>query len=291
MTTIRELWETGTELLEKSGIEEARLDAWLLLEFRLGISRSAYWTDPERPVSAQDQEQVMELYRRRAQRIPLQHVTGEAWFYGRRFLVNENVLIPRQDTEILVEETLKRLEGQSRPFIVDLCTGSGCILLTLLKEREDASGLGVDISEEALKMAAENARLTGAERAVFSRLDVLQELDMQRLREETSLRGGCHALVSNPPYIPSDEIRTLMDEVRLHEPGIALDGGEDGLVFYRRISETASSLLTEGGWLITEIGCAQASSVCSLYEKAGFDRIRVIQDLNGLDRVICCEKP
>ena len=291
MSTLQELYEAGTALLAQSGIGEARLDAWLLLEYRLSVSRAAYWSDPQRPVSDEDAAALLSLYHRRAERIPLQYLTGEAYFYGRRFLVNENVLIPRQDTEILTEQALKKLEGAEAPCILDLCTGSGCILVSVLLEKKNSRGLGIDISEKALDTAKKNAELNGAGNASFLQLDLMDEAAGKILAGRAASMGGYHLVVSNPPYIETGQIDGLMDEVRLHEPKLALDGGGDGLSFYRRISLLAPSLLREGGWLLTEIGCSQADEVRALYEKAGLVRTEVVKDLGGLDRVVCGRKP
>jgi release factor glutamine methyltransferase len=199
------------------------------------------------------------------------------------------VLIPRQDTEILVEEASKILAGIPKPQILDMCTGSGCILESLLLMHPDASGIGVDLSEGALAVAARNARDIGvSKRCIFVqsdlfRADIFQEKDGQSPSQYD-------ILVSNPPYIRTAEIEELSDEVRLHDPFMALDGKEDGLFFYRNITAQAMQYIKPGGSLFFEIGYDQGEAVKMLLEKAGFSGIRVVKDLAGLDRVVCAEK-
>ena len=191
---------------------------------------------------------------------------------GLEFLVNEHVLIPRQDTEILVEEVLRELTDGSR--ILDLCTGSGCILLSLLNYSNDCVGTGSDISEKALETARRNARKLGIS-AQFLHSDLFDEVE-----------GRYDFIVSNPPYIASGEIPGLMEEVRLHEPLCALDGHEDGLFFYRRIIAESPEHLVRGGSLYLEIGWDQAAAVKALMEETGFHEVRITKDYAGLDRVV-----
>ena len=282
MSTLKSLLDDGTELLEKAGVPEAAWDAWLLMEYRLGINRAVFLADPDREVSREDEKVLRSLFGERARRIPLQHLTGEAWFYGLCFKVNEHVLIPRQDTEILVETALEKMKDISSPRVLDLCTGSGCVLLAFLSERTDASGIGVDISREALLMAGENARKLDISRAGFIQRDILSGYGepVQAMGQDYDL------LLSNPPYIETEKIDTLMEEVRSHDPRIALDGGEDGLIFYRRIVSLAPGLLRSEGWLAVEIGSGQGDEVMELFRKAGFRRVMVTKDLAGLNRVV-----
>ena len=282
MSTLKSLLDDGTGLLEKVGVPEAAWDAWLLMEYRLGINRAVFLADPDREVSREDEKVLRSLFGERARRIPLQHLTGEAWFYGLCFKVNEQVLIPRQDTEILVETALEKMKDISSPRVLDLCTGSGCVLLAFLSERTDASGIGVDISREALLMAGENARKLDISRAGFIQRDILS-----RYGEPVQAMGQDYdLLLSNPPYIETEKIDTLMEEVRSHDPRIALDGGEDGLIFYRRIVSLAPGLLRSEGWLAVEIGSGQGDEVMELFRKAGFRRVMVTKDLAGLNRVV-----
>lgn len=270
--TLREAWIFGKERLTGANVPEADLDAWYLLEWCTGVSRSHYLAYPEEAISPEQEEQYREALARRAQRIPLQQITGEQEFMGLSFLVNEHVLIPRQDTEILVEETAKFLQDGMR--YLDLCTGSGCILLSLKTLRPGAEGEGADLSPEALKVAGKNRERLGLE-ARLTESDLFDKIE-----------GTFDVIVSNPPYIKREEIESLMDEVRLHEPYMALDGHEDGLYFYRRIVEEAPGYLRKGGGLFLEIGWDQGESVSELLRQRGFSDVKVVKDLAGLDRVV-----
>lgn len=278
--TLKQLYKDGAERLDDGGIEEAQLDAWYLLEYVTGISKVSYLAEPDRIVSAERAERYEACIRRRAQHIPLQHITGEQEFMGYPFYVNEHVLIPRQDTETLVEEAIKVM--RPKMHILDMCTGSGCILLSILKmcrekyDMTDLQGTGVDVSEEALKVAAENARRLGVP------VTLVQSDLFEQLKEEQY-----DMIVSNPPYIETAVIDSLQEEVRLHDPYIALDGKEDGLHFYRRIISEAGKYLKPQGWLLFEIGYDQAEAVVKLMENAGYTQITVKKDLAGLDRVVC----
>lgn len=271
--TLQQIYREGKETLERAGIAEAELDAWYLLEYVTGISRASYYGDPGRVVSEEDLCRYRECIEKRAVHIPLQHITGEQEFMGLSFRVNDQVLIPRQDTETLVEEALKYAMPGMR--VLDLCTGSGCILISLLHFCPGLTGVGSDISAEALKMARTNGqRLHVEERAQWLCGDLFEKVT-----------GAFDLIVSNPPYIRSAEIEELQEEVRLYDPRIALDGAEDGLLFYRRIIEESKSYLKNGGRLLFEIGCDQGRDVAELLENAGYTEVSVKKDLAGLDRV------
>ena len=271
--TLQQIYREGKETLERAGIAEAELDAWYLLEYVTGISRASYYGDPGRVVSEEDLCRYRECIEKRAVHIPLQHITGEQEFMGLSFRVNDQVLIPRQDTETLVEEALKYAMPGMR--VLDLCTGSGCILISLLHFCPGLTGVGSDISTEALKMARTNGqRLHVEERAQWLCGDLFEKVT-----------GAFDLIISNPPYIRSAEIEELQEEVRLYDPRIALDGAEDGLLFYRRIIEESKSYLKNGGRLLFEIGCDQGRDVAELLENAGYTEVSVKKDLAGLDRV------
>lgn len=277
--TLKQLYKEGAARLCVAGIEEFTLDAWYLLEYVTGISKTVYFAEPEHLVSEEQADRYEACIERRAQHIPLQHITGEQEFMGYSFYVNEYVLIPRQDTETLVEEALR--VAHSKMHILDMCTGSGCILLSIMKMciekyyMTDMQGTGVDVSEEALKVAAENAK----------RLEVPVTLVQSDLFEQIT-EEQYDMIVSNPPYIETDVIESLQEEVRLHDPYIALDGKEDGLHFYRRIISEAGKYLKPQGWLMFEIGYDQAEAVGELMGNAGYTQITVKKDLAGLDRVV-----
>lgn len=285
MGTLEKLLNAGTEILKNAGIEEARLDAWLLLEYLTGKNRAWYFSHGEEEASEELASDYGELIKKRAGHTPLQYLVHQAFFMGLEFYVDENVLIPRQDTETLVEEALKVLEGIKNPGILDLCTGSGCILLSILAIRKDARGTGTDLMENALRVAEENGkRLSLAERAFWVQSDTFSADIFQE--KDGNIPEKYDILISNPPYIPAGEIAGLMEEVRLHEPRTALDGGKDGLDFYREITPLAAGHLKPGGWLLYEIGWEQGRAVSEMLSDCGYQNVRVIQDLSGLDRVV-----
>ena len=282
--TYRECYEQGCRTLQAAGIEEAALDARLLLEAVCGTDRNDLLVHGEQPVAPEAEEKYLNWIRQRAEHIPLQQLTGEQGFMGLTFSVNEHVLIPRQDTEILVEEVLKELHDGMR--VLDMCTGSGCILLSLLHYSNDCEGLGVDLSAEALEVAGQNVLkvLTPekAEHAHFLQSDLFEKVE-----------GKFEIIVSNPPYIASAEVEKLMPEVRDHEPRMALDGTEDGLHFYRRIIKEAGKHLVNSGMLFFEIGYDQGQAVSELMRAGGYREVQVVQDYAGLDRVVLgtyCER-
>lgn len=272
--TLREMYKEGADDLARAGIRDAGTDAWYLLEYVTGINRASYYGSPDRELSREEEERYRDLLKKRAGHLPLQHITGEQAFMGFTFLVNENVLIPRQDTEVLVEEALTHLKSGME--VLDLCTGSGCILISLLKLCQEITGTGSDISEKALETAEENGRRLGVEERVkWVKSDLFDRLS-----------GSYDLIVSNPPYIRTEVIEELQEEVRLHDPRIALDGREDGLFFYRRIARESRKYLKQDGWLALEIGHDQAEAVAGLLDDAGYTQIQVKKDLAGLDRVV-----
>ena len=269
--TLQTLYREGQIRLKDSGIEEYQLDAWYLLEYVTGISKASYYGDPNRELSAAQAEEYRKCIEKRSERIPLQHITGVQEFMGHEFFVNVHVLFPRQDTEILVAHALDTVEDGKK--VLDMCTGSGCILLSILK-RYQVQGTGADISSEALQVAERNRK-----HLALPQVEWLQSDLFEKIEEKYDV------IVSNPPYIQTGVIESLQEEVRLHDPYIALDGKEDGLYFYRRIIEDAKAYLEDGGWLLFEIGYDQAEPVTRLMEQAGYSEIHVKKDLSGLDRV------
>lgn len=278
----RACYEEGCVKLKAADVPDFETDARLLLEFVCHTDLSTLLVHGDRTVSEEERTRFLALLEGRARRKPLQQLTGEQFFCGLSFLVNEHVLIPRQDTEILVEEAAKLLKPGM--VLLDMCTGSGCILISLLNMQKGVRGIGVDISEEALTVAAENAKRLLKE-------NVLPDFYLGNLFE--ALPGDENAfdmIVSNPPYIPSGEIEHLMPEVRDYEPREALDGSGDGLFFYRRIIEEGALLLKKEGCLLFEIGHEQGEAVSGLMEQAGFMEIRIIKDYAALDRVVLGKK-
>lgn len=270
MTAI-ELLNEGKEAL--CGVtDEYELDAWHLFEHATGITRHEYLLDSRITVSDEKCNAFRKYVSRRSKHIPLQHIVGTQWFMGLEFNVNEHVLIPRQDTEVLVEETLKLLNGGER--VLDMCTGSGCIIISIAKNAKLFEAVGIDISKDALCVAKDNARKHDVD-AEFVESDLFSELEDSKY----------DVIVSNPPYIETDEISRLMPEVCEHEPILALDGGADGLVFYRRIISESCRYLKNGGSLLLEVGHNQADEVCRLMTEAGFKDVSGVKDLCGIRRV------
>ena len=302
-----ELYLYGVKQLEEAGIAEAKLDARLLLEYVCGTDRSTLLAHPELLVEKEWEENYVNHIKKRKERIPLQHITGIQEFMGLEFYVNKDVLIPRQDTEILVEEVMPHVhDGMS---ILDICTGSGCILISLLQYSNDCGGVGVDLSEKALETAGRNAEKILGKKDMrvlmenpfpvqneihFVQGDLLRPLDTATLSEDRTESGakGNEAeirfdiIVSNPPYIPTEAIAGLEPEVAVHEPFMALDGREDGLYFYRRIVEDSKKYLTRGGMLFFEIGYDQGEAVSRLLKDAGYVDIEIKKDYAGLNRVV-----
>ena len=268
----RKLYDLGVSRLKEAGIEEAALDARLLLEEVCGTDRNDLLVHGESLVTENQSEQYRKYVDLRRKHIPLQHILGYQEFMGMKFKVTPDVLIPRQDTETLVEEVMRNLHDGMR--ILDMCTGSGCILLSLLRYSNDCVGTGCDLSEAALQVARENAQALLLE-AEFIQSDLFEKV-----------HGKYEMIVSNPPYIPSKVIPTLMEEVRDHDPLMALDGKEDGLYFYREIIKGAERYLYPGGMLFFEIGCSQAEDVSRYLKEAGYKEVTVCKDLAGLDRVV-----
>lgn len=309
--TYREALAWGQEQLRMAEVPDFALDAGYLLEFTSGRKHIDLVLDGREQMTDVLFEKYRDCVRRRAQRIPLQQITGSQAFMGLDFMVNEHVLCPRQDTETLVEEGLAILaslrsggakNGQADEDreirLLDLCTGSGCILISLLAlargqeppihglagsagckfafEEKDPPihGLAADLSPEALAVARENAKRNGVS-AAFVLSDLFAEIE-----------GSFDLITANPPYIPSGQLEDLMPEVRDHEPRMALDGDEDGLAFYRRIAGQAPDYLREGGWLLMEIAFDQGQAVWQMLSDGPFEEIEIIQDLSGRDRVL-----
>ncbi|MDD6281847.1 MAG: peptide chain release factor N(5)-glutamine methyltransferase [Oribacterium sp.] len=292
--TFREMLKQAEARLTEAGVTDAGYDARVLLEraYHLDTARylavsgetpEEYVRDPaERQAAA---ETFAKDLRKRAERIPLQQILGEVEFYGHVFKVNASVLCPRQDTEVLVEAVIQ--DPAPGSALLDLCTGSGCIAISVLADREITYALGVDISEEALRVAEFNRRQVlepeKQDRLTLLRSD-LYEAVPEYLRERKL--PGFDILVSNPPYIPSRVVDTLEPEVRDHEPRLALDGAEDGLLFYRRLLKDARSFLNPGGRIYFEIGYDQGEAVRRMMEDKGFHDVEVIRDFGGNDRVV-----
>lgn len=271
MATLEQLWNQGTQTLESFGVQEAQLNAWYLLSEAFSLSRADYFMRKGEEADVIARERYLAWIDIRSTHYPLEYILGKQEFMGLEFKVNENVLIPRQDTEILVEGALKSSQGKK---VLDMCTGSGCIAVSIAKLGNVSEMHAVDISRGALEVANENA----------VKNDVNVKFIESNLFEQVSERYDM--IVSNPPYIESAVIETLMPEVREFEPRLALDGTENGLYFYREISNQAPEYLTEEGEIFFEIGYNQGEAVTNILREAGFSLVEVRKDLAGLDRVV-----
>lgn len=270
-STYGEMLQRGTQILLDAQIEEAETDSFLLFSYVTGMPRAKYFLRREKKPTALEVQKYDSCLEQRKSHVPLQYITGEQEFMGLSFSVDERVLIPRQDTEKLVETVLPYVSGKR---VLDLCTGSGCIAVSLAVLGKPEYCVGVDISSGALQLAEKNAKENGA-RVSFVESDLFSKVS-----------DTFDIIVSNPPYIASDTVKTLMPEVREHEPILALDGGVDGLAFYRRMIGESRSYLSEGGMLFLEIGYDQAEEVEHLMREAKYEQIRCKQDYAGLDRVV-----
>ncbi|MCQ2524360.1 MAG: peptide chain release factor N(5)-glutamine methyltransferase [Lachnospiraceae bacterium] len=279
----REIYELGSLKLKAAGIEEYNLDARLLLEHVLNTTATTLFSDPDMMVDEEGEKTYLALIDERAKHVPLQHITKKQWFMGLEFNVSKDVLIPRQDTECLVELVQGELHDGMK--ILDMCTGSGCILLSLLKYSNDCVGVGADISDKALKIAYKNAVDLGMEEKLSDEsLRFIQGNLFENVNETFDI------IVSNPPYIVTCEIESLMPEVKDHEPFIALNGKEDGLYFYNEIVKVADKYLNKGGFIAFEIGNTQGMEVSKLLKDAGFIDVKVTKDLCGNDRVVSARR-
>lgn len=274
METYRTILKKGEGALLNAQIDNAAGEAWYLFEYVFSMNRMTYFMDEQKECEDLEKREQFQRYikRRIEERIPLQYLLGVQEFMGLSFKVTPAVLIPRQDTETLIEEIITK-SGDVHSAL-DMCTGSGCIAISLAHYLKPEKCIGSDISKEALKIAKENGKSL-APMVEFINSDLFDEIE-----------GTFDIIVSNPPYISSQECRTLMPEVREHEPLLALDGHEDGLYFYRRIIKEAPGYLNMGGYLYFEIGYDQGESVPALMKEAGFCDIVVKKDLAGLDRIV-----
>ncbi|MBD5555109.1 MAG: peptide chain release factor N(5)-glutamine methyltransferase [Roseburia sp.] len=274
--TYQETVKRGEQVLSMAGIDDFKTDAWLLLEMVCKIDRGFYYMHMEDDLPEEQLSEYEITLRKRAEHIPLQYIIGETEFMGLKFKVNSNVLIPRQDTETLVEEALKIVRPGMR--VLDLCTGSGCVIVSILHNAGGnaggVKGYAVDISKQALIVAKENAKQNDVT-VNFERSDLFD-----------NVTGKFDVIVANPPYIPTAEIAKLMPEVRDFEPTEALDGKEDGLYFYRKMVEECGNYLNPGGKILFEIGHDQGDAVSGLLRDAGFYDVGIVKDLARHDRVV-----
>ena len=305
--TYRRILQEATNKLKESQIIEYENDAWLLFEFIFDMSRHQYFMQMNDEETDEEMiRQYMEAIELRAKHMPVQYITETQNFMGLTFHVNENVLIPRFDTEILVEKALNILEGMetkkvnsvSRPLrVLDMCTGSGCIAISIAKlSKVPVEVVAVDVSSEALEIAKCNGEFNDVSNVKFIESNLFEKINENICGKNSKECGTMGAsplydmIISNPPYIPSKVVDGLMPEVRDHEPRLALDGTEDGLWFYRRITEESVKYIREQGYLLYEIGCEQGESVSQMMTECGYSDIQIVKDLAGLDRVVLGRK-
>lgn len=279
--TIGDLLKDASVRLAAAGLEDAQREARLLLMEAAGLDRAAVFMHPERRLAPAATARFHALVSRRARREPMAHVLGRREFWSLTFKVTADTLDPRPDSETLVQAVLDRIGDRDAPLrLVDLGTGTGCLLLTLLRELRNAEGLGIDASDRALAVARENAAV----------LQLAARADFRRSDWDGAVDPAFDILVSNPPYIPSGEIDALQPEVAQYEPRLALDGGADGLLAYRRLAPAAARLLTPDGLAAFEVGIGQGDSVIAIMEAAGLRHIATASDLAGIPRCVLFRK-
>jgi release factor glutamine methyltransferase len=282
--TIEAVVRWATDDFRTRGIESPRLDAEVLLAHALQTTRMKLILDAHRPLSPEELARFRAMVKRRRVHEPVAYLRGEREFYGRVFKIDARVLVPRPDTETLVDVALARTAHVSMSMrALDLCTGSGCVAITLARQRVTSHVHATDVSGDALAVARENAFRLGAYNVSFSEGDLFHGLDR--------LRGTCDIITANPPYIPSAEIETLASDVKDFEPRLALDGGADGLDLVRKIVEHAPAFLVKGGTLAHEIGAGEAPIVLKLFEARGFTNVTSTRDLGRIERVVDGEWP
>ena len=270
--SLKGLLTDGTKMLTQAGIDEAELDAGYILEYIAGLNSAQYFIHSEDIIEKNKAEEFFRLIERRSKRIPLSYVIGTRDFFGLTFKVDENVLIPEQETELLVEEVIKYSEGKS---VLDMCTGSGCIAISIALFGKPSKVAASDISEKALEVARENAKSLKSGEISFIQGDMFE-----------NVTDKFDIIVSNPPYIETGEIDELMPEVRDYIPRLALDGDIDGLKFYRIISKEAVKKLNKNGRIFYEIGYNQSRAVASILLENGFTDVKIMKDYSGLDRIV-----
>lgn len=275
---VKEAVQQAVQLLQGAGVSDANTDAFLLLEAAAGIAKTDYLLHPEHALSPEDEALFGQMISRRASHEPCQYIIGKADFYGLSFAVDARVLIPRQDTEVLVEQAIQvlRQSAAEHPAVLDVCTGSGAIAVAIKHNLPWIDVTALDISSDALEVAKENAANNGCE------IDFLQS----DLFANVKAAARHDLIVSNPPYISESEYHTLMTEVKDYEPALALLAGDKGLDIYERLCKEAPHYLKDEASLLVEIGCTQAEAVSEIFSRNGFTNIQVQKDLAGLDRVV-----
>ncbi len=283
MQTVRAALRWASEQLSQAGVDSPAADAERLVQHALGATRLDLYLHPDRPITPPERACLVDALRRRCSRAPLQHLTGETEFWSLPFFVNDAALIPRPETETLVEAALARLSGAPRPRVADVGTGSGCLAVSLARSLPESLVVATDASPAALRVARINALRNGVGDRV--------RLVAGDLFDPFGPSARFDAVVSNPPYVRRDEIETLQPEVRDHEPRLALDGGEDGLSVHRRLAACAGRHLLPGGWLALEVGAGQSGPVAEMLKASeAFEEAACHRDLTGVERVLVARR-
>lgn len=271
------------EILQKNSVASAILDARILIQYVTHLSREdIIFKAPHINLSHIQQDKYFDLIHKRAKKIPLTHLTNQREFFANNFYVDENVLDPRPDSEALIEMIIKKFTKNSSLNICEIGCGSGCLIISLLKHFENWLGQAVDISKKALLIAEKNANIN----QVLNRINFLESNLFNNFKDDQTFE----IIISNPPYIPTNDIENLQDEVRLYEPRIALDGGLDGLDFYRKIAEQSQKFLKNNGDIFLEIGYNQHQDVKNIFENNNFKFIDFKKDLGGIIRILQFQK-
>ena len=272
------------DILKIHQIEEPKLEARMMVASVLNLEENDLFFDcPE--LNAQQEKQLAELVQKRLKHYPLCKLLGKKGFYKYDFVVSEDVLSPRPDTEILVEAAIKYAKENQAQKILDLGTGSGCIILSVLGDIEDLSGVALDSSEKAIKIAEQNAKKLGLENRVkFVNGSWFDVNITEKLGTDFDL------IVTNPPYIPTRDIQNLEEEVKAHDPMQALDGGEDGMEHYKQIAQVSKTMLKKGGQIFIEGGIGQEKQISEIFEKTGFSLVNILKDYGGINRCIILKK-
>lgn len=277
--TLKEIYIKGKTILKNAYIENFSFDTMCIFEHCFGVNRLDLINKGSNLTTKEKEEEFFNLINQRVNRRPLQYIIGESNFMGNKFMVSEGVLIPRDDTEVLVREVINVLGNTPSPKILDLCSGSGAIAISLAKLIKGAEVIALEVSEEAYFYLNKNIELNGTNNVKPLILDVLKE------NEKDKIEGNFDVIVSNPPYIKTQEIETLQEEVK-REPHIALDGGTDGLVFYRAIRDLWSNKLKKGGSICVEVGIEQSKDVINIFSNLNPVSIYSLKDINNIDRVV-----
>ncbi len=273
--TIRNLISAARDELNKSGAGEGNIDAQIFMMKAVNMDKTGILVNHDYELNEEQIADFRTMVEKRKSGIPSQYIVGKCEFMGYDFFVDENVLIPRADTEVLVEKVLEFSVEKKFKNILDMCTGSGCIAISLVLNGIKKA-VGADISQGALNIAKKNAEYN----------DVKNKTEFIHSNLFENINGIFDAIVSNPPYIPKEDIKSLMREVKDHEPLSALDGGEDGLDFYREITKQSRKYLKDGGMLFYEIGYNQSEDLHKIMEENGFEKVTIVKDYAGLDRVV-----